>query len=182
MAWKEYAEEVSNELKSAQGTIARLRRELAEREDQLNGNLPKASQLDDLQHQLQEAIETKTVHARELAQAKELFQNTLAKLTKVEKASHAENQALQNQLAGKNEELRLLQAARAADRAPVGREKQLRNELASLEKENEALKLRSESLTKQLQAEKQDNLAYMQSDPAKQRQQDDDEILPRSVE
>ena len=198
MAWKEYAEEVANELKVAQDAISRLRRQLAERDEQLaiaiNGGHQAShtkihSQVVDLQDQLQEAREAKDVVAREAAQSRELFQNTLAKLTKVEKENHAEIQTLKNQLAGQENMLRTVQATRATDQAPTMREKQLKeqvealkSEISTLKSENTTFKTRFESLSKQLQVGKTENLqriASMKGDRRKGYEQDDDEDLPR---
>ena len=200
MAWKDYAEQVSEELKVAQDTVSRLRRQLAERDEQLaianNGghstwDTQVQSQVIELQKQLQEARDAKDIHAREAAQSNELFQNTLAKFNRVEKENDSEIQKLKSQLAGKNEQLRQIQTIRATDQALTDREEKLKDEVASLKSElatakadNADLKIRCERLAKQLEVEKEENLkriAHMKADRTKGYERDDEEPLRRSA-
>ena len=248
MSYKEWAEETAKELTTAQSTIAQLRLQLAERNEQLavttrngyqtnhnlcqqqiaelqrelqeanhatNAQTEKAAraeaqfqnalsklgkveegyqdeikdlndqlagkggsqQVTDLLNKLHEAQKEKDAQARSTARAHELTENINKKLSKVEKENQTEIQALKSKLAGKNEQLRLAQVARASDQAPNDREKKLKeqidkinSELKTLKAENGRLKLFNESLQKQLQVEKKENadrLAFMKSDATK---------------
>ena len=200
MSYKQWAEEVSEELKKAQDEKAQLRRQLAERDEQLiaatkagyqTTHTQCQQQVAEIQKELQEANEAKDNYAKQAAQSETQFQGTIAKLGKVEQEYQGQIQTLQNQLAGKNEHLRNVQVTRAADQAPNDREKKLKEqitkfngELKILTIDNARLKKTNESLTKQLQVEKTENaerLAFMKSNPGKVHNQDDEEELPRSV-
>ena len=144
-----------------------------------------ARQLIDQQRQLidQQRQDLEAVNA-EKATLQTTVQNTIAKIEKIEQ----ELTATRNTLRFKENQLRDLQATRAADMAPVGREAELRKQVDILTREKNLAQndLRSSQQTvkglySQLQAEKTANtgrLGFMASGKAYADDEDDEEPLP----
>ena len=195
MAWKDLADQLSNELKIRNDEIAHLRRQLAGCEEQLANNTPNSQantghvhQVISLQRELDSTRAEKDKFATESALLNERLQNNLAKLASLDEKTGDEIQTLRNQLAGKNEQLRRAQATRASDQTTSRREKDLQDQVAKLKgeinsakAENATLKRTADSLSRQLQVEKAENakrIGFMRSDPTKGYDEDDEEPLP----
>ena len=191
MGWKELAEKHGDDLATAQAENRRLHVELAEHDEQLAAAASARSQnvdseklrqqVVDLQLQLKKKDDQFT---QQTADAELTLKNTFDKLRKTEQQrdeQHKAAQSLRNQLAGKNEQLRNVQANRTVDHAPGKREEKLQKQVDNLKDEMGTCKADNARLHKQLQAEKDNasRLAGMVSKAKHGHDEDDEEPLPR---
>lgn len=198
MAWKNLSVQLSNELKDRNDEIAFLRGQVADYEEKLVSNSTSLGtntghlqQVIDLQRDLDTIRREKDKLAQDAASCDKALQSTLAKVDSFERQAREANdtvQILQHKLAGKEEQIRRIQATPPSDQATSCREKDLQEQLTKLKgdmrsrnAENTQLKMTSERLSRQLQIEKAENankIRFMRSDPDKGCDQDDEEVLP----